>query len=90
MGDAGEGLIDADSRILERMEEQQQNRAKAKSSKPKIDPEYARALESLRLARTELDRQFQATTHATRREQLQLALAEVDRRLAQMKATMPA
>ena len=36
MGDAGEGLIDADSRILERIEEQQQNRAKAKTVRPTL------------------------------------------------------
>ncbi len=86
MSDAGEGLIDADSRILERIEEQQQSREQAKRSKPKVDPERARALESLRLARTEMQRQLTLTTHTTRRDQIQLALAELDRRLAEMAA----
>ena len=87
MSDAGEGLIDADSRILERMEEQQQNRQAAKRPKSRIDPEKARAVESLRLARTELQRQLTATCHAARRGQIELALAEIDRRLAEMSPT---
>jgi hypothetical protein len=86
MSDAGEGLIDADSRILERMEEQQQSRSEAKRAKPKIDPEKARALESLRLAKTEMQRQLTATAHTARRDQIQLAIAELDRRLAEMSS----
>jgi len=45
------------------------------------DPEQVRAMESLRLARTELERQLAATTHERRRAQLADAIAEVDRRL---------
>jgi len=45
------------------------------------DPEQVRAMESLRLARTELERQLTATTHERRRAQLADAIAEVDRRL---------
>ena len=46
------------------------------------DPEKVRARESLRLARTELERQLQATTSDRRRPQLKQAIDEVDRRIA--------
>jgi hypothetical protein len=80
MGDAGEGLIDADSRIQERMEELQRERA-PKQARPSGDPERLRMIESLRLARTELERQLEATTHERRRAQLQQAIEEVTRRM---------
>ena len=53
MGDSGEGLIDADSRIQERMEELERERAQTRRRNAR-DPERIRLLESLRLARTEL------------------------------------
>lgn len=81
MGDAGEGLIDAEARIQERMEDLQRERAQ-KHNKTVRDPERLRALESLKLARTELDRQLTATTHERRRAQLADAIKEVDRRIA--------
>jgi hypothetical protein len=84
MGDAGEGLIDADARIQERMEELERERAQTRRRDVR-DPEQVRALESLRLARTELERQLAATTHASRRAQIQQALEEVDRRMAEIK-----
>jgi hypothetical protein len=80
MGDAGEGLIDADSRIQERMEELRRERA-TKQARPSGDPERLRMIESLRLARTELERQLEATTHERRRAQLQQAIEEVTRRM---------
>jgi hypothetical protein len=82
MGDAAEGLIDADARLQERMEELEQSRQAARSRKPRMDPEKARALESLRLARVELERQLAGTTHPARREQITQAVAEIERRLA--------
>jgi len=84
MGDAGEGLIYADARIQERMEELERERAQTRRRDVR-DPEQVRALESLRLARTELERQLAATTHAGRRAQIQQALEEVDRRMAEIK-----
>jgi hypothetical protein len=84
MGDAGEGLIDADARIQERMEELERERAQIRRRDVR-DPELVRALESLRLARTELERQLAATTHAGRRAQIQQALEELDRRMAEIK-----
>jgi hypothetical protein len=84
MGDAGEGLIDADARIQERMEELERERAQTRRRDVR-DPEQVRALESLRLARTELERQLAATTHTGRRAQIQQALEELDRRMAEIK-----
>lgn len=82
MGDAGEGLIDADARLQERMDELEQERRKARRGAPQHDPEKVRQLESCRLARTELQRQLEATTHAARRQQLASAIAELDKRIA--------
>ena len=82
MGDAGEGLIDQDARIQERMEELAREKAARTSAKEARDPEQVRAVESLRLARIELARQLEATSHERRRVQLTQAIEEVDRRLA--------
>jgi hypothetical protein len=82
MGDAGEGLIDADSRIQERIEELERERAKSKSRAVR-DPERMQALESLRLARTELERQLGVTTNDRRRAQITQAIQEIDRRMAE-------
>jgi hypothetical protein len=85
MGDSGEGLIDQDSRIQERMEELERERAKAHLRDVR-DPERMRALESLRLARTELARQLESTTHERRRDSIGQAMAELDRRIAEANA----
>ena len=79
MGDAGEGLIDADSRIQERMDELARERAEKRAEVVR-DPEAVRELESLRLARTELQRQLEGATHERRRAQLTQAIADVDAR----------
>lgn len=84
MGDAGEGLIDAEARLQERMDELEESRRVAKDRGPKVDPEVARQVESLRLARTELQRQLEVTSHETRKNQIQQALAEIDKRIAEM------
>ena len=85
MGDAGEGLIDADARIQERMEELERERTTQRKA-DKGDPEQVRAIESLRLARTELGRQLEATAHERRRAQITQAIEEVDRRMKEMTA----
>jgi len=85
MGDSGEGLIDQDSRIQERMEELERERAKAQLRDVR-DPERMRTLESLRLARTELARQLASTTHERRRDSIGQAMAELDRRIAEANA----
>ena len=66
------------------MEELEESRKAARDRRPKVDPERARAFESLRLARTELQRQLEATAHPVRREQIEHAVAEIDRQLAAM------
>lgn len=87
MSDAGEGLIDADARIQERMEELERDRAKS-LKKDTRDPEKVRMFESLRLAKTELERQFEATQHEGRRAQLRQAIVEVERRMAEASAAL--
>ena len=51
------------------------------SGRSKVDPEKARQVESLRLAKTEMERQLEATTHDARRHQLRQAISEVEKRL---------
>ena len=85
MGDSGEGLIDSEGKIQERMEELQRNREQAR--KPVIkNPELARQIESLQLAHKEMTRQLDSATHAARRTQITAALADLDRRIAEMQA----
>ena len=81
MGDSGEGLIDADARIQERMEELERERTRQNHGKVVRDPVKVHALESLRLARTELDRQLAATTNERRRAQIAQAIEEINRRM---------
>ena len=88
MGDAGEGLIDADARIQERMEELERERSQQRGNKPHRDPEKVNALESLRLARKELERQLEVTTHERRRKSIAQALEEIDRRVKDTEAGM--
>jgi hypothetical protein len=88
MGDAGEGLIDADSRIQERMEELERERKSARGRDSR-NPEQLKAresLESLKLARTALEAQLAATTHERRRAQIAQAIEELDRRMAEVHA----
>jgi ABC-type phosphate transport system auxiliary subunit len=84
MGDAGEGLVDAESRLAERMEEREEERRKARQIVRSGDPERARQLESCRLARTEMQRQLDLATHPARKEQVAAAIAELDRRIEQL------
>ena len=81
MGDAGEGLVDAESRLAERMEEREQEERQARLGPTTADPEKTRELESLRLAKTEMQRQLDLTTHEVRRSMLAQALTEIDKRL---------
>jgi hypothetical protein len=81
MGDAGEGLIDADTRLQERMDELEEERKAARSKRPMDDPEKVRQRESLKLARAELQQQLARTEHPTRKNQIEQALLEIDKRL---------
>ena len=86
MGDAGEGLIDADTRLQERMDELEEERKAARSKKPLEDPEKVRQRESLKLARIELQRQLETTEHPARKTQIGHAVAEIERRLTALEA----
>ena len=84
MGDAGEGLIDAESRIQERMDDLERERATSRALT--MSAEERRTLESLkslRLARRELEAQLGPATHERRRAQIEQALAEIDRRIGE-------
>jgi hypothetical protein len=87
MSDSGEGLVDASSRLAERMEEMEEDRRRAKAGGPRINPEKARAAESLRLAKADMQRQLGIIAHEARRQQLASALVEIDRRLADLEKT---
>jgi hypothetical protein len=86
MGDAGEGLVDAESRLAERMEEREEEKRKARQAGKGLDPERVRQIESLKLARTEMQRQLELTTHQARRQQLTQAIAEIEKRIKQLSA----
>lgn len=83
MGDAGEGLVDAESRFQERWAEREDERRR-RGSVPAVDPERLRRMQSLRLAQAELKRQQEVTHNPTRKEQIRQALADLERRLAEM------
>ncbi len=81
MGDSGEGLIDSESRIQERMDELA--RARAERSQVQATPAgTVQAVESLKLARADLQRQFDATPNEPRRASIAQAIADLDGRLA--------
>jgi hypothetical protein len=83
MGDAGEGLVDAESRLAERMEEREEEKKRARQGGKGTDPEQSRQVESLKLARVEMQRQLDVATHQARKQQLTQALAEIDKRIKQ-------
>jgi hypothetical protein len=82
MSDAGEGLVDAEARLQEQMDAREQERRRRTGGTVR-DPEKQRQADALRLARTELSRQLEVTTHPVRQDQLRKAIAEVDKRLGQ-------
>jgi hypothetical protein len=84
MGDAGEGLVDAEGRLQELRDEREAARASARGKGPAGDPEKVREQASLKLARTELERQASATQHPVRLKQIQAAIAEIDKRLKKL------
>ena len=82
MGDSGEGLVDADARIQERIDERESERKRRGAAQPAADPDKLRELESLRLAKAELERQAETTAHPVRKQQIQAAIAEIEKRLS--------
>ena len=83
MGDAAEGLVDAEARIQERLDELQSSKKPRGRAK---DPDREQAAESCRLAKAELERQLKATSHPIRRKQIEAAIAELERRIAETQA----
>ena len=86
MGDAGEGLVDAEARIQERMEELQLEREQSRR-RPVRNPEQVRKLESLKLAHKELSRQLEASSHAARKAQLTAAIADLERKMSELSVS---
>lgn len=85
MGDSGEGLVDAEARIQERIEELQSAREQAR--RPRVaNPERVRKLESLKLAHKELSRQLGAVNHIARKNQLAAAIADIERQISAIEA----
>lgn len=87
MGDSAEGLIDAEAKIRERMEEMEMERAQLRKRKVR-NPEQLRQVESLKLARKEMDRQLALTVHETRRVQIMQAVEELDRRILAVQSSI--
>lgn len=81
MSDAGEGLVDAEARLQEQLDAREHERRR-RGLAAGVDPEKLRARESLRLAKSELTRQLTVATHPIRKEQVEAAIAELDRRMA--------
>jgi hypothetical protein len=84
MGDSGEGLVDSEARIQERKDDLARERAE-RARAVTADPDALREAESLRLARAELERQLAATAHDRRRAQIAQAIAEIERRQAEVQ-----
>ncbi|MEO2197585.1 MAG: hypothetical protein ABGY72_16045 [bacterium] len=87
MGDAGEGLVDAEARIQERMDELERERS-ARRRKAPADPAAMHRIESLRLARVDLQRQADATTHPRLQAARAQALADLDSQIAEAEAAL--
>ena len=85
MGDGAEGLIDAQAKIQDRLDEMEDLRTRR--FRVVGNPEREERLQSLRLARVELVRQADVIEHQIRRQQLALAIAELDRRIEELAAS---
>ena len=87
MGDGAEGLVDAQARIQDRLDELEERRTRR--TRVVTDPARERQIESLRLARAELGRQAAVNGHPVRTEQLAQAIAEIDRRIDALTRQAP-
>jgi hypothetical protein len=82
MGDAGEGLVDAEARAQERMDELAAAR-RERAGEPIANPEAVQQRRSLELARAALSQQLAAATHPVRRAQLEAAIQELEQKLSE-------
>jgi hypothetical protein len=83
MSDSGEGLVDAEARLQEQIDAREQERQRRNAGPPK-DPRKTRTIESLRLAKEDLTRQLTLTSVGHRKVQIQAAISEIDRRMAEV------
>jgi hypothetical protein len=81
MSDAGEGLVDAESRLQEAIDAREHEKRRRGMSSV-ADPEKHRTVEGLRLAKLELERQREGTTHPVRLQSIDAAIKEIDKRMA--------
>jgi len=86
MSDSGEGLIDADARIQELADEREAARRERRAPQVRVDPVKKSQVTSLTLGLSELRRQLETTEHAARKSPLTLAIADLEKRLAQLEA----
>lgn len=77
MGDAGESLVDAESRIQERMDQLAADKA-ARANSVIVDAQAAERAYSKELVRASLRDQLAAATHPARRAQLEAAIKDID------------
>jgi hypothetical protein len=84
MGDSGEGLIDAEARIQERMDERAAEREQ-RLNHLQIDPERYREIESVRLVLAQLQQQAEAATHPVRKDQLAMAIMDIEKKLRELE-----
>ena len=63
------------------MEQLEADKRQRTGGKPAIDPEKARETQSLKLARLNLEQQVESASHPVRKQQIKLAIAEIDKRL---------
>ena len=82
MGDAGEGLIDAEDRFQQWVAEREQQ--KQRTGVASADPERERKLTSLRLAKAELERQRAVTQSPIRQKQISQALEDLELQLKKL------
>jgi hypothetical protein len=82
MGDAGEGLIDAEDRFQQWVAEREQQ--KQRKGVAAADPERERKLSSLRLAKAELERQKTVTQSPIRQKQIAQALDDLELQLKKL------
>ena len=87
MGDAGEGLVDAEARVQERMDELARDRGAQRRMAPR-EPGALNRVESLRLARVDLQRQVDAAEHPGLQAARAAALADLNRQLAEAQAAL--
>ena len=82
MGDAGEGLIDAEDRFQQWVAEREQQ--KQRRGVAAADPERERKVNSLRLAKAELERQRAVTQSPIRQKQIAQALEDLEGQLKKL------